>query len=172
MRTGNRKDQIWKHEGGKTQDTGTQDWHYPPSPLLEDASRAVTVPPGRGGWHHRGWCRIGTRGTPPGRNRQYRVPWWIRELRRPWRCREHRRPWLDGLHGLGLGPATTAGTLLPPQKKILGETNGAIHRNSSMEAPGEAGGLGMASTAMTREAAHPRRASMDTTRPTAKTELC
>ncbi len=28
-----------------------------PLPLLEDASHAVTVPPGRGGWHHRGWCR-------------------------------------------------------------------------------------------------------------------
>ncbi len=89
---------------------------------------------------------------PPERNRQRR-PWRSWELRRPWRCRELRRPWrswelwrpwwswdleamaelgaqeamADRLRGLGLsplGPAPTAGTLLPPKKISMGQLGG------------------------------------------------
>lgn len=52
-----------------------------------------------------------------------------RQFGAPRRSWELKRPWQVVLHGCGLGslgPATTAGTLLPPQKnkKIHGEATG------------------------------------------------
>ncbi len=51
----------------------------------------------------------------------------------PWRGRELWRPWRGVFVALAspLGPATTAGALLSPKKKILGGTYGAELRNSS-----------------------------------------
>ncbi len=99
----------------------TEDWHN--SPLPEGSSRALTVPPGRGGGLSGGpsgqtrtgtqdrdlqsgtdrqgprWCRELRRPRwswelrRPRRCRELRRPWRCRELRRPWRCRELRRPW-------------------------------------------------------------------------------
>ncbi len=80
----------------------------------------LTVPPGGG---HSG-CPSGFTGWgPPEQNTE----------RRPWRCRELRRPWqvVFMVVASSLGPATPAGTLLPPQKMSMGHlgVSGARHRN-------------------------------------------
>ncbi len=89
-----------------------------------------------------------------GRCRELRRPWWCRELRRPWQvqgaqeamagarssgghgrckelrrpwwCRELRRPWQVVFVAVAssLGPATPAGTLLPPKKISMGQLGG------------------------------------------------
>ncbi len=65
---------------------------------------------------------------PPEQNRQTdrEGPWRSWELRRPWRSWALRRPWqiVFGACLGPLGPAPTAGTLLPPQKISLGKVRG------------------------------------------------
>ncbi len=104
--------------------------------------------------HRTGTSRAEQTIRRPWRSWQLWRPWRCRELRRPWRCRELRRPWWSwelwrpwrswelwrpwrswelwrpwqmvfGGLGLGpLGPAPTAGTLIPPPKISLGKLGG------------------------------------------------
>ncbi len=116
---------------------GTHDTHTRQRTDITPPSRALTVPSGggrSGGPSGQIWTRTQDGDLQSGTDRQ--GPWWSWELWRPWRCRELRRPWRSwelwrpwqmvfGGLGLGpLGPAPTAGTLIPPPQNFPGEVRG------------------------------------------------
>ncbi len=111
----------------------TEDWHI--SPLPKGSSRALTVLSGRGGGRSGG--PSGQTGTQDGdlQSRTDRQgPWRSWELWKPWRCRELWRPWQMVFGALGLdplGPAPTAGTLLPPPKFPWGSPPGLNRQDST-----------------------------------------
>ncbi len=98
----------------RTQEAGTHDTRQriditPPSQMARPTPNSST---GEGGGRSGGpsgmtWTGFTGRG-PPEQNTE----------RRPWRCRELRRPWQVVFVAMAssLGPATPAGTILPPKK--------------------------------------------------------